>query len=106
MDLDLLLGIVGPAAIEGVIFGVILGIIWSMASKLLQWFLIGEFLLLKWLESRQILIVDWEKLTGGLIENGSNFANEAITILESIIDFGMFGLSATIGFWLVRKVRA
>ena len=62
MDTELILELVGFAAIEGIIVGLILGIIWSMAAKFLQLFLLGEFLLLKWLESRDIVTVDWERL--------------------------------------------
>ncbi len=61
-----------------------------MASKVLQWFLIGEFILLKWLESRGILVVDWERLTLGLVENGNKALEEAVTLLESFVELGTF----------------
>jgi hypothetical protein len=48
----------GSAVIEGFILGALLALVWSMATKVLQWFLIGQFVLLKWLESRDIVTVD------------------------------------------------
>ena len=62
----------GSAVIEGFILGALLALVWSMATKVLQWFLIGQFVLLKWLESRDIVTVDWERLTLGLIENSTH----------------------------------
>jgi len=47
MNADMWIELLGSAAIEGIILGAILGFLWSMASKVLQWFLIGEFILLK-----------------------------------------------------------
>ena len=37
----------GTAVIEGVILGALLALVWSMATKVLQWFLIGQFVLLQ-----------------------------------------------------------
>lgn len=106
MDTELILELVGFAAIEGIIVGLILGIIWSMAAKFLQLFLLGEFLLLKWLESRGIVTVDWERLSMGLIDSGNNAAEEAITLLESLLDMGVFTANIAIGFFIVRKFKS
>ena len=106
MDTELILELVGFAAIEGIIVGLILGIIWSMAAKFLQLFLLGEFLLLKWLESRDIVTVDWERLSMGLIDSGNNAAEEAVTLLESLLDMGVFTANIAIGFFIVRKFKS
>ena len=106
MDTELILELVGFAAIEGIIVGLILGIIWSMAAKFLQLFLLGEFLLLKWLESRGIVTVDWERLSMGLIDSGNNAAEEAVTLLESLLDMGVFTANIAIGFFIVRKFKS
>ena len=52
MDSEFWLELLGAAAIEGVLLGAVLGLIWAMATKALQWFLLGQFILMKWLESR------------------------------------------------------
>ena len=106
MDTDFWFNILSSAAIEGIIFGAVLGLLWSMGSKALQWFLIGEFILLKWLESRNILIVDWERLTLGIVENGNRALDEALTLTQSFVDLGAFGASTAIGFFLVQKIRS
>ena len=106
MDTELILELVGFAAIEGIIVGLILGIIWSMAAKFLQLFLLGEFLILKWLESRDIITVDWERLSMGLIDGGSNAAEEAVTLLESLLDMSVFTANIAIGFYIVRKFKS
>jgi len=98
--------LLGSAAIEGVLLGAILALIWSMAAKFLQWFLIGEIIVLKWLESRDIVVVDWERLTLGIAGNSTVFAQEALTLLESTIELGAYGLSITAGFMLVRKIKS
>ncbi len=76
-----------------------------MATKVLQWFLIGQFILLKWLESRDIVTVDWERLTLGLIENSTAITQEALTLLESTLELGAYGLSIERGFALVKKIK-
>ena len=106
MDTDFWFNILSSAAIEGIIFGAVLGLLWSMGSKALQWFLIGEFILLKWLESRNILIVDWERLTLGIVENGNRALDEALTLAQSFVDLGAFGAITAIGFFLVQKIRS
>lgn len=106
MDTEFWFDILSSAAIEGIIFGAILGLLWSMGSKAVQWFLIGEFILLKWLESRNILIVDWERLTLGIVENGNKALDEVLTLAQSFVDLGAFGASTAIGFFLVQKIRS
>ena len=95
----------GSAVIEGLIPGAILTLVWSMATKVLQWFLIGQFILLKWLESRDIVTVDWERLTLGLIENSTAITQEALTLLKSTLELGAYGLSIALGFALVKKIK-
>jgi len=40
MDLEFWFELLGTAAVEGVILGAVLGLIWAMATKALQWFLL------------------------------------------------------------------
>ena len=106
MDSEFWLELLGTAAIEGVLLGAVLGLIWAMATKALQWFLLGQFILLKWLESRGILTVDWERLTMGLMENSGRAVDEIISVTESVVELGMFGASVALGFYLVQKVKS
>ena len=105
MDTIAWIELLGPTAIEGVILGVILALIWSMATNIFRLFLIGEIILFKWLESRDIIVVNWERLTLGLLENGTAAAQEALTLLESSIELSTYGLSIVLGFILVRKIK-
>ncbi len=106
METDFWFDILSSAAIEGILFGAVLGLLWSMGSKVVQWFLIGEFILLKWLESRNILVVDWERLTLGIVENSNRAFDEVLTLAQSFADLGAFGASTAIGFFLVKKIRS
>ena len=106
MDTDFWFDILSSAAIEGIIFGAVLGLLWSMASKAVQWFLIGEFILLKWLESRNILVVDWERLTLGIVENSNRTLDEVLTLAQSFVELSAFGASTAIGFFIVHKIRS
>ena len=106
MQTDFWFDILSSAAIEGILFGAVLGLLWSMGSKVVQWFLIGEFILLKWLESRNILVVDWERLTLGIVENSNRAFDEVLTLAQSFADLGAFGASTAIGFFLVKKIRS
>ena len=105
METSMWIGLLGPAAIQGVVLGAVLAFIWSMATKLLKWLLIGEIILFKWLESRDIIVVNWERLTLGVLENGAAVAQDALTLLESTIELSTYGLSITLGFILVRKIK-
>lgn len=106
MDSEFWLELLGAAAIEGVLLGAVLGLIWAMATKALQWFLLGQFILMKWLESRGILTVDWERLTMGVMGNSGQAVDEIISVMESVVELGMFGASVALGFYLVHKVKS
>ena len=106
METEFWFDILSSAAIEGIIFGAGLGLLWSMASKAVQWFLIGEFILLKWLESRNILVVDWERLTLGIVENSNRALDEVLTLAQSFVELSAFGASTAIGFFIVHKIRS
>ena len=106
MDLEFWFELLGTAAVEGVILGAVLGLIWAMATKALQWFLLLQFILLKWLESRGILTVDWERFTMGLMENSGRAVDEIVSVMESVVELGMFGASVAVGFFIVHKLKS
>ena len=106
---DLLDGTTGDmsvALIQGLIVGIIVGVVADNISSRIKWFLIIQFIVFKLLESQAIIIVDWERLTLGLVENSSRALEESLTFAQSFVDLGAFGASAAIGFYLVQKIRS
>ena len=99
------LGEVGVAAFQGLIVGVITGLVFKMATNLLKWFILIEFALLKWLESRGIVVVDWERLTLGAIDIGIDATAQSQSILVSISEMGTFGLGFFAGFAAVERFK-
>jgi hypothetical protein len=65
-----------------------------------------EFAILKWLESRSIVIVDWERLTLGLIDIGINVSDQSQSLLVSISEMGTFGLGFFAGFAVVERFKS
>ena len=103
--LDGFVGEVGVAAFQGLIVGVITGLVFKMATNILKWFILIEFALLKWLESRGIVAVDWEGLTMGLIDIGIDAGAQTQSILVSISEMGTFGLGFFAGFAAVERFK-
>ncbi len=99
------LGEVGVAAFQGLIVGVVTGLAFKIATKMLKWFILIEFALLKWLESRGIVAVDWERLTLGMIGIGFDATAESQSILVSISEMGTFGLGFFAGFAAVERFK-
>jgi len=99
------LGDVGVAAFQGLIVGVVTGLVFKMATNLLKWFILIEFALLKWLESRGIVVVDWERLTLGMIDIGIDATAHSQSILVSISEMGTFGLGFLAGFAAVERFK-
>ena len=59
-------------------------------------------IVLKWLESRQIIIIDWHRITFGLSEE-KDLIQQADTLVYSLIDTGALGIAAITGFTAVRR---
>mgnify|MGYP001331572818 CR=1 FL=1 len=93
----------GNSAIQGLILGVVAAIAFKFASKAIKFLLVIQFVILKWLESRHIIIVDWHRITLGLAAE-KDLLQQADTIVYSLIDMGSFGIAAIIGFTSVRRV--
>jgi len=62
---------------SGAVIGGIIGFAAKKVAKLIAVLVGIELALFKFLESREILSVDWEKLTGGFVEASQNAANGA-----------------------------
>ena len=92
----------GNSSLQGLILGVLAAFVFKFASKAIKFLLVIQFILLKWLESRQMIIVDWHRITFGLAEE-KDLLQQADTIVYSLIDTGSFGIAAIIGFASVRR---
>lgn len=62
-----------------------------------------QFIILKWLESRRIVIVDWSKISFGLIDE-TDLVQQADSLLASLIETGSFGTAAIIGFIVTKSL--
>jgi uncharacterized membrane protein (Fun14 family) len=99
------LGEVGVAAFQGLIVGAVTGLVFKMATNLLKWFILIEFALLKWLESRGIVAVDWERITLGMVDIGIDATAQSQSILVSISEMGTFGMGFFAGFAAVERFK-
>ncbi|MDA0926377.1 MAG: hypothetical protein O3C36_07020, partial [archaeon] len=69
--------------VQGFIVGLIVGFVVRVASKAVRNLLILQFLLLKYLESRNLLIVDWHGLTNGLLGQKELVIGEAQNLFDT-----------------------
>ena len=76
----------------------------KIASKIIKIFFFIQFLLFKWLESRGILIIDWNRLTMGLVGKKENLIEQSESLVTSLMEMGTFGMSIMIGIFLVSKI--
>ena len=93
----------GSAAIQGLVLGIVAAFVFNFASRVIKILLVVQFLILKWLESRRIVIVDWSKISFGLIEE-TNLVQQADSLLASLIETGSFGTAAIIGFVVAKSL--
>jgi uncharacterized membrane protein (Fun14 family) len=93
---------VGSSALQGLIIGILTAFLFKIATNIIKLLIVGQFVLFKWLESRSIIIVDWHRLTFGLIEE-SNLVEQADSLFNSLIETGSFGIAAIVGFLVVQR---
>lgn len=93
----------GSAAVQGLVLGIIAAFVFNFASKVIKILLIVQFIILKWLESRRIVIVDWSKISFGLIDE-TDLVQQADSLLASLIETGSFGTAAIIGFMVTKSL--
>ena len=101
MDIASLLG---ENVTQGVIIGLIIGIVFQLASKTIRTILVIQFVLIKWLEARGILVVDWHRLTAGLLGQKEFAIQEAQSMFDSLVEMGVFSGSLVLGFLIGRKL--
>ena len=93
----------GSAAVQGLVLGIIAAFVFNFASKVIKILLIVQFIILKWLESRRVVIVDWSKISFGLIDE-TDLVQQADSLLASLIETGSFGTAAIIGFIVTKSL--
>ena len=100
MDLPSLLA---ENIVQGFIIGLLVGLVVRVASKAVRNLLIIQFIVLKYLESRNILIVDWNRLTNGLLGQKDLVIGEAQNLFDTAVEMGIFGAALAGGFLLAQR---
>ena len=101
---DISYSILGVSAFQGAIIGIITRIIVDISVQIVKWIMLMQFAFLKFLESREVIIVDWEKLTFGILEVSQELGDQAATILLTILETGSFGIGFFGGYALKSRV--
>jgi uncharacterized membrane protein (Fun14 family) len=89
--------------VQGFLIGLLVGIVVRVASKGIRNLLIIQFIGLKYLESRNILIIDWHRLSNGLIGQQELTVGKAQEMLDTVIEMGIFGVALAGGFLLAQR---
>ena len=101
MDLPALLA---ENIVQGFIVGLVVGLVVRVASKGVRNLLILQFLLLKYLESRNLLIIDWHGLTNGLLGQKELVIGKAQNLFDTVVEMGVFGAALAGGFLLAQRI--
>lgn len=90
--------------VQGFIIGLLVGFVVRVASKAVRNLLILQFIGLKYLESRNIIIIDWHRLSNGLIGQQELAIGKAQEMIDTVIEMGIFGVALAAGFLLVQRI--
>ena len=90
--------------IMGIVLGFGLGFLFTLVTKAVKIFFICAVLLLKYLEAQHIIIVDWYRLSMGMIGQKELVIDQAISLADMLIEMGSFGVALVAGFFLAKKV--
>jgi len=101
MDLPSLLA---ENIVQGFLIGLVVGLVVRVASKAIRNLLILQFVLLKYLESRNLLIIDWHRLTNGLIGQKELVIDQAQDLIDTVVEMGVFGAALAGGFLLAQRI--
>ena len=89
--------------VQGFIIGLLVGFVVRVASKAIRNLLILQFIGLKYLESRNIIIIDWHRLSYGLIGQQELAIGKAQELIDTLIEMGIFGAALAGGFLLAQR---
>ena len=101
MDLTALLA---ENIVQGFLIGLVIGLVVRVATKAIRNLLILQFVMLKYLESRNLLIIDWHRLTNGLIGQKELVIGQAQDLLDTVVEMGIFGGALAGGFLLAQRI--
>ena len=90
--------------VQGFIIGLLVGFVVRVASKAVRNLLILQFIGLKYLESRNIIIIDWHRLSNGLIGQQELAIGKAQEMIDTVVEMGSFGVALAAGFLLVQRI--
>lgn len=90
--------------VQGFLIGLVIGLVVRVASKGIRNLLILQFVLLKFLESRNLLIIDWHRLTNGLIGQKELVIGQAQDLIDTVVEMGIFGAALAGGFLLAQRI--
>ena len=99
-----IVALLGENITQGVFIGLIIGVVFQLASETIRTILIVQFVLIKWLEARGILVIDWHRLTAGLVGQREFAIQEAQSMFDSLVEMGIFGGSLVLGFLIGRQL--
>ena len=89
--------------VQGFIIGLLVGFVVRVASKAIRNLLILQFVGLKYLESRNIIIIDWYRLSNGLIGQKELAIGKAQEMIDTLIEMGIYGAALAGGFLLAQR---
>ena len=89
---------------QGFLIGFLVGLVVKLASKGVRNLLIIQFILIKFLESRNFLIIDWHRLTNGLIGKEEVIVGQAQELLDTLVEMGVFSAALAGGFMLAQRL--
>ena len=101
MDLGALLA---ENIVQGFLIGLVIGMVVRVASKAIRNLLILQFVVFKYLESRNLLIIDWHRLTNGLIGQKELVIGQAQDLIDTVVEMGIFGAALAGGFLLAQRI--
>ena len=90
--------------VQGFIIGLLVGFVVRVASKAVRNLLILQFIGLKYLESRNIIIIDWHRLSNGLIGQQELAIGKAQEMIDTVGEMGIFVVALAAGFLLVQRI--
>ena len=90
--------------VQGFIIGLLVGFVVRVASKAVRNLLILQFIGLKYLESRNIIIIDWHRLSNGLTGQQELAIGKAQEMIDTVVEMGIFGVALAAGFLLVQRI--
>jgi len=85
------------------LIGALIGFAAKKVAKIIAVIIGIELLLFRYLESRGILTVDWERLTAGIVQAGEQTKDEGVSLITTIISTAGVGAGFAGGFMLGFK---